>query len=73
MKIVKIFKTDVEHQVVARYIIFFLQQTFSNYRINFDLEDTDNILRIESQQGSIDEREIQSLLASCGHQCEPLA
>lgn len=58
--------------MVAKYIIFFLQQTFSHYRINFDLDDCDNILRIESQQGSIDEGEIQILLARCGHHCEPL-
>ena len=72
MKIVKVFKTDVQDQLVARQIIRFLQQTLSHCRINFDLDDCDRILRIESQQGSVEEAEVQLLIASCGHYCEPL-
>ena len=72
MRIVKVFKTDVHDQVVARRIILFLQQTFSHCRINFDLDDCDRILRIESQQGAIEESEIQLLVARYGHHCEPL-
>jgi hypothetical protein len=72
MKIVKVFKTDVQDQLVARQIIYFLQQTFSHCRINFDLDDCDRILRIESLQGSVEEAEIQLLIARCGHHCEPL-
>jgi hypothetical protein len=72
MKIVKVFKTDVKDQQVARLILFFLQQTFSHYTINFDLDDCDKILRIESQQGSIEEGDIQLLVARYGHHCEPL-
>jgi hypothetical protein len=72
MKIVKVFKTDVQDQLVARHIILFLQQTFSHCRINFDLDDCDRILRIESHQGSIEETEIQLLITRCGHHCEPL-
>ena len=45
-------KTDVQDQLVARQIIYFLQQTFSHCRINFDLDDCDRVLRIESLQGS---------------------
>ena len=72
MKIVKVFKTDVQDQWVARHLIFFLQQTFSHCRINFDLDDCDRILRVESQQGKIEESEIQLLIGRCGHHCEPL-
>ena len=72
MKIVKVFKTDVQDQLVARQIIYFLQQTFSHCRINFDLDDCDRILRIESLNGSVEEAEIQLLIARYGHRCEPL-
>lgn len=72
MKIVKVFKTDVQDQVVARHLILFLQQTFSYCRINFDLDDCDKILRIESQRESIEEAEIQLLIARYGYHCEPL-
>jgi len=72
MKIVQVFKTDVEDQVIARHIVRFLQQTFSHCRINFDLEDCDKVLRIESSQTSIEEREVQLLMAGYGHHCELL-
>jgi hypothetical protein len=72
MKIVKVFKTDVQDHQVSRYIIHLLQQAFSHYRINFDLDDCDRILRIESQQGPIEESDIQLLISRCGHHCEPL-
>jgi hypothetical protein len=72
MKIVKVFKTDVEDQQAARLVIHLLQQAFLHYRINFDLDDCDRILRIESQQEPIDEGDIQMFIARCGHHCEPL-
>jgi len=72
MKIVQVFKTDVQDQLVARRIILFLQQSFSHCRINFDLDDCDRILRIESQRESIADTKIQLLMASYGHHCEPL-
>ncbi len=70
---VKVFKTDVQDGVAAGYIVFLLQQTFSHCRINFDLDDCDKILRMESQQELIEEAEIQLLIAGCGYYCEPLA
>jgi hypothetical protein len=72
MKIVKVFKTDVKEEQVARLILFFLQQALSHCTINFDLDDCDKILRIESQQGPIEEEHIQLLVARYGHHCEPL-
>ena len=72
MKIVQIFKTDVQDQLVARHIILSLQQMFSHCRINFDLDDCDRILRVENQQGKIEEAEIQLMMAQCGYNCEPL-
>lgn len=72
MKIVKVFKTDVQDHLTARLIVLNLQQTFSHCRINFDLHDCDKILRIESQQGAIEEADIYLLVAGYGYHCEPL-
>lgn len=72
MKIVEVFKTNVEDHLAAGHIIFALQQTFPCCTINFDLADCDKILRIESQQEPIAESEIQSLVAGLGYYCERL-
>lgn len=72
MKIVQVFKTDVQDQQAARRIILFLRRNFTHCRINFDLDDCDRILRIESRQGSIEETEVQLLIAVYGYHCEPL-
>ena len=72
MKIVQVFKTDVPDRETARVITFLLQRDFSQCRINFDLDDCDRILRIESRQTSVDEMEILLLVGGCGYHCEPL-
>ncbi|ALJ04856.1 hypothetical protein APS56_06845 [Pseudalgibacter alginicilyticus] len=45
---VEIFKTNVTHNQLANKIIADLNQLYPNYNINFDLEDCDKVLRIES-------------------------
>jgi pimeloyl-ACP methyl ester carboxylesterase len=45
------FKTDVDSDQVAVKIITALQRIFPGYRINFDLDDCDKILRVESKMG----------------------
>ncbi|OWW23365.1 hypothetical protein B4Q04_21220 [Zobellia sp. OII3] len=51
--IVEIFKTNVRNPLLADQIISGLNQLYPNYLINFDLEDCDKVLRIESNK-SID-------------------
>jgi len=72
MNIVYVFKTDVQDKQSARHIILFLQRVFSRCRINFDLDDCDRILRIESSQGLIEDAQIQLLATRQGYYCEPL-
>jgi hypothetical protein len=72
MKIVQVFKTDVPGRETARVITSLLKRDFSQCRINFDLDDCDRILRIESRQTSVDEMEILLLVGLCGYHCEPL-
>ena len=51
--IVEIFKTSVNNQQLANQIVSNLNQLYPDYQINFDLEDCDKVLRIESNN-SID-------------------
>ncbi|WP_147676739.1 hypothetical protein [Algibacter pacificus] len=48
---VEIFKTNVDNQQLANKIVADFKQLYPEYRINFDLEDCDKILRIESYTG----------------------
>ncbi|QOG02376.1 hypothetical protein [Flavobacterium sp. MDT1-60] len=45
--VVEIFKTNVEKESDTNYIIAFIRRQFPTYKVNFDLEDCDKILRIE--------------------------
>lgn len=45
--IVEIFKTNVQKESDRDYIIAVMQKQFPEYKINFDLEDCDKILRVE--------------------------
>lgn len=45
--IVEVFKTNVQKEADKNYIIAVIQTQFPDYKINFDLEDCDKILRIE--------------------------
>ncbi|WP_026730553.1 hypothetical protein [Flavobacterium denitrificans] len=45
--IVEVFKTNVQKEADKNYVIAVIQSQFPNYKINFDLEDCDKILRVE--------------------------
>jgi hypothetical protein len=47
---VTIFKTNVKTEPVANQLILYLQRIIPDFQINFDLEDCDNILRIEGNR-----------------------
>lgn len=70
--LVEIFKTDIGQVRVAAHIVQQLSQHFPDYRINFDLEDCDRILRIESRHTSIDSKQIIRLMAGLGYACTHL-
>ena len=72
MKIVKVFKTNILDQATAAQITKQLESYLEESRINFDLDDCDNILRIESLRRDIGDLEIQELVTKWGYRCEPL-
>ncbi|SFD09858.1 hypothetical protein [Flavobacterium phragmitis] len=45
--VVEIFKTNVQKESEKDYVIAVMQTQFPDYKINFDLEDCDKILRVE--------------------------
>jgi hypothetical protein len=51
---VEVFKTDVNNPDHARLLVDQIHKTFVGYKANFDLEDCDNILRIESKSNRVD-------------------
>ena len=64
---VEIFKTNVRKKADAIYIINFLKNLFPDYKINFDLEDCDKILRVEAVK--IDSINIVESLSYMGFLC----
>jgi hypothetical protein len=66
---VEIFKTSIGSRQAAVVILHSLQHAFPDYKMNFDLDDCDKILRVESKKIDtnairfhLDEMNIESLL-----------
>lgn len=55
---IEIFKTNVNAPEAASAIIKRLKITFPFYQFNFDLEDSDKILRVESETDSVNVEKI---------------
>ena len=70
MKRVEIFKTNVYRLKDAQQIVATLVSLFSSYKINFDLDDEERILRIESSQLEIEVNSIVGKMFAWGYRCE---
>ncbi len=71
MKTVSVFKTSVNKKQDIKRIRPLLNRLIAtNGRWNFDLEDCDRILRVESQVCL--ENEVINLLHYCNHECQAL-
>jgi hypothetical protein len=70
MKRVEIFKTNVYRMKDAQRIVATLVSLFSAYKINFDLDDEERILRIESSQLEIETNSIVRNMFEWGYRCE---
>lgn len=67
---IEVFKTDVQNVKQSELLIRKLQKHIPNSCINFDLEDIDNILRVEAENVPVEN--IILLLNKYGHGCEVL-
>ena len=71
MKTVLVFKTSVRKRGKVKYLAPYLNELINDHgRWNFDLEDCDNILRIETQKPN--PLAISALLTQRGSFCEEL-
>ena len=70
---VEVFKTNVQHPDHARVLIEEIHAAFRNYSANFDLEDCDKILRIESSKSFVEASPLLALLNRFGFEGEVLS
>jgi hypothetical protein len=68
--IVEVFKTNVKLKKQAAAIVKLLSQHFPVFKINFDLEDCDKILRVEGHD--VCAEKIKQLIHHYGYQCQVL-
>lgn len=69
---VEVFKTNVEDNIQATWIIHRIHKMFTDYTANFDLEDCDNILRVKCLHASIQSKCIIDLVHELGYHAEIL-
>ena len=67
---VEVFKTNIRDKMTAHLMTAHLQEHFPGGRINFDLDDSDNILRVEND--NVCPEEIARILTRKGYTCEVL-
>ncbi len=70
LKMVEVFKTNVQEVVESEKIIQSLLEQFPSCKINFDLEDCDKILRVEGKLIEVDK--IIEKMKTHGYWCETL-
>jgi len=70
MRIVEIFRTNIQSDKDADKVIRSLLALYPTCKINFDLEDEENILRVEAKQFKIETDIIINYMSGLGYSCE---
>jgi len=70
LHMVEVFRTNIRRKRQAKTVMDILSKQFPLFRINFDLEDCDNILRVEGE--NICPESIAELVAENGYECNVL-
>jgi len=70
---VEVFKTNVKYQEEANLIISQIRSLSEGLDANFDLEDCDRILRVCSQNNTVNTKQILQLVKAAGFHAEVLA
>ncbi len=70
---VEVFKTNISEIPQAEKMIVLLKRAFPICHVNFDLEDCDKILRVESLSNPVKTENIVQIFSEYGFQCEVLA
>jgi hypothetical protein len=71
-QLVEVFKTNVQEETQAAKLLAALGDYFPSYKINFDLQDCDKILRVESRNGAINSNRIMEAIGDFGYVIEEL-
>ncbi len=69
---IEVFCTNITCKNQAALILQKLSETFSNCYFNFDLEDCDNILRVESKKSNVNIEAVLNLVRDSGFQISVL-
>ena len=69
---IEVFRTNIKTQKDALFIVECLKEAFPQCQANFDLEDCENILRMESKKPDLDTGAVISLVKSHGFRVEIL-
>lgn len=69
---VEVFKTNIQGKRMAREILKILTETFPGYKINFDLEDKDRVMRVETAENSVEVIKIIAFFERKSLNCEVL-
>ena len=69
---IEVFKTNIETEDQSRMVAWRIAQSFRCYKVNFDLQDVDRILRIESPGEAINSEVVTELLNALGFRAEVL-
>lgn len=70
MRIVEIFRTNIQNDKDADKVISSLLTLYPTSKINFDLEDEENILRVEASSFEIETDRIINYMVELGYNCE---
>jgi len=70
--VIEVFKTNISNKQMAAKILEQLSTLWPDLKVNFDLEDCDNILRVESTTGNIEIQEITKMIAGLDRTIEIL-
>lgn len=63
---IEVFKTNVQDAHQARMLIDQIHMIFKDYIVNFDIDDCDKILRVESPKGFVDASSLMEMLRERG-------
>ncbi len=69
---VEVFKTNVDRQQDAAGLLQRLNELFPDYRINFDMDDCDRILRVQSSDDTVYAEQIIDTVREAGFACSIL-
>jgi hypothetical protein len=69
---IEVFKTSVDIVSEADRITNMIVEAYPSYRVTFDLQDCDRVLRVENIYGPVERDAVHYLVTAVGYHCEVL-